>query len=274
MTRSLRRLAALALLVAGCIALQARGEQPKADGEADRDAALAEQLLPKFKPILDRELELIRNICDLAPEQRPKIKAAGEASLKLSLALGAGKEPHAIEIVGAGKNMALLELIRVNLRRALAEMLTPEQAALYAKRVAERDARYRRAIVLIVVANIDSAVHLTTEQRDKICGTLSAAGGQSWHTWTGIEMLQGNNRPSVSDEYKYVDYLVVTRLILPHLSWDQADVWRGRNKVAAFQSVTFRDNEPNEADDWWNGEPGKPAPKAKASRNAKPSPSP
>ena len=48
--------------------------------------AQVQQWIPQFtqqyQPVLMTELNFIRQMCDLKPEQRPKIKAVGEASVK------------------------------------------------------------------------------------------------------------------------------------------------------------------------------------------------
>ena len=64
-------------------ALVGKLELNAADAQAE---AQVKQWIPQFteqyRPILAAELNFIRQMCDLAPEQRPKIKAAGEAGVK------------------------------------------------------------------------------------------------------------------------------------------------------------------------------------------------
>jgi hypothetical protein len=274
--------AAFAVLSAGGVVLQTRGEepkpaakqarkakaairakapQPKVAAANDQDDAVAQQMIARYRPILNCELELIRQACDPAPEQRPGIKAAGEASLKQSVQQ-AGNPGPVIRVFGQNTD-STDTVLRANLRKALTAQLSPEQAASYAKRITERTATRKRALILFVVARLDTALYLTNQQRDKIGDSLSAAWQEAWDEWAGVANYPGNYLPQLPDT-----------CVVPHLNTDQTAVYSGIQKVNISGSVFIQNNDEAEADDWWGSEPAKPAEGAKPAAAAAAQPSP
>lgn len=266
--RCLFWIAVVALLGAGCFA-HAREQEAKAGKRKARhhaaivhaiapllravavpkiDDETAQQLLLQYRPLLTAELELLRQTCDLAPEQRPKIKAAAEASVK-QIVLHGGKVPEMNGFVDADAGSTL---VRASLRKALAEALSPEQAASYARRLEKRTVRRKRAAIQLTVARLDAVLYLTPEQRDKISNGLTGSWQESWEGWLSMMDMPGNCLPDAPDN-----------CIVPHLSAEQAAVFGGMEKVN-FSIDVFDANQgvqETEDADWWNGKPAK-APEA------------
>ena len=232
---------------------------PKADKPAEpkkavdaRDAqidAQVQQWIPQFtqqyRPILTTELNFIRQVCDLTPEQRPKIKAAGEASLKeaaLKMAELQGGQMRGVRVQNEQPNPQ--RTIRDTIAKVLQETLTPEQMAKYKAEATQRAALRKRAAIRCVVARLDGTLCLTVDQRDKISQSITAGWQDKWEQWLMLSVYGDQYFPLVPDQH-----------VVAHLDADQKSVWSGLQKV---DFGYYGGGGIAEADDgWWGDAPAK-----------------
>lgn len=204
------------------------------------------QFTQQYRPILTTELAFIRQVCDLTPEQRPKIKTAGEASLKeaaLKMAeLQGGRMRGGVRLQNEQPNPQ--RTIRESIAKVLQETLTPEQMGKYKAESTQRTALRKRAAIRCVVARLDGTLCLTAEQRDKISESITAGWQDKWEQWLMLSVYGDQYFPMVPDQH-----------VATHLDADQKSVWSGLQKVEFgyyFGGVIA------EADDgWWGVEPTK-----------------
>ena len=186
MKLSLHRAAAFAAFVTCLIAVLGRADEPKAavkkaaeakpaqaeakaeakadekaevkkppaanEREAQIDAQVQQwlvQFTQQYRPMLNPELNFIRQMCDLAPEQRPKIKAAGEAGVKEAALKMAEMQGGRMRGGAVRSNVTPdpRQIIREALAKALQETLTPEQMAKYTEEATKRTALRKRAAI-------------------------------------------------------------------------------------------------------------------------------
>lgn len=213
--------------------------------------AQVQQWIPQFteqyRPILATELNYIRQMCDLTPEQRPKIKAAGEASVKEAAKRMAQLQGRQMRGGGIAVNNTPPDprrIIREALAKVLKETLTPEQMAKYTEEATKRTALRKRAAIVSVVALIDSTMCLTVEQRDKITESISTHWQDKWEQWLMMSAYGGQYFPMVPDEH-----------VVKHLNAEQKSVWSGLQKVDF--GFWGGDGQAQENDGWWGDEPAK-----------------
>ncbi len=217
--------------------------------------AQVQQWLPQFtqqyRPILMTELNFIRQMCDLKPEQRPKVKAAGEAAVTQVVRRMAEQQGRAMRGVNfvERENAAPPDprrFILDALAKALKETLTEEQMTKYTEESAKRTALRKRAAMQSAMALLDDNLCLTGEQRDKIIESVSAKWQTEWESWLMLSQYGGQYFPTIPDD-----------LIVPHLNVEQKSVWSG------FQKVNFGfwggDGQEQQNDGWWGDEPAKAA---------------
>ena len=218
--------------------------------------AQVQQWIPQFtqqyRPILATELNFIRQMCDLKPEQRPKVKAAGEAAVtqvvrRMAEQQGRAMQQHVVNFVEreaapADPRRFILDAVT----KALKETLTEEQVAKYTDESAKRTALRKRAAMQSAMALLDDNLCLTGEQRDKITEAVSAKWQTEWESWLMLSQYGGQYFPTIPDN-----------LIVPHLNVEQKSVWEG------FQKVNFGfwsgDGQEQQNDGWWGDEPAKDA---------------
>ena len=216
--------------------------------EAQIDAQV-QQWIPQFtqqyRPILTTELNFIRQVCDLTPEQRPKIKTAGEASLKeaaLKMAELQGGRMRGVRVQNEQPDPQ--RTIRESIAKVLQETLTPEQMAKYKAEATQRAALRKRAAIRCVVARLDGTLCLTADQRDKINQSITAGWQDKWEQWLMLSAYGDQYFPMVPDQ-----------LVATHLDADQKSVWSGLQKV---DFGYYGGGGIAEADDgWWGDAPAK-----------------
>lgn len=205
------------------------------------------QFTEQFRPILATELNFIRQMCDLTPEQRPKIKSAGEASVKEAAKKMA--ELQGRQMRGVQRNNSQPDprrIIRDALAKVLKDTLTPEQMAKYTEEATKRTALRKRAAILSVVALLDSTLCLTVEQRDKITESISSHWQDKWEQWLMMSAYNGQYFPEVPDQH-----------VVTHLNAEQKSVWSGLQKIDF--GFWGGDGQEQQNDGWWGDEPAKAA---------------
>ncbi len=221
----------------------ADAREAQVDAQAQQWVA---QFTQQYRPILSTELNFIRQVCDLTPEQRPKIKATGEASVKeaaLKMAeLQAGQMRGGFRAQNEQPNPQ--RIIRESIAKVLQETLTPEQIAKYQTEAVQRTALRKRAAIRCVVARLDGTLCLTAEQRDKISQSITAGWQDKWEQWLMLSVYGDQYFPLVPDQH-----------VVSHLDADQKSVWSGLQKV----DFGYYGGGGNVAadDGWWGDEPAK-----------------
>ena len=213
----------------------------------DQNRAQMQQWIPQFtqqfKPMLMSELNFIRQNCELAPEQRPKIKAAGEAALKEAARKMAEQQ---VQPQARGSQADPRRTIRDGLAKALKETLSAGQMTKYTEESDKRTALRKRAAILNVVARLDTVMCLNSEQRTKITDSISSAWQDKWEQWLALSIYGDQYYPTVPDQ-----------LLVSHLNAEQKAVWSGLQKVDF--GFWNGGGEAEQNDGWWGDEPAKPA---------------
>ena len=214
--------------------------------EAQIDAQVQQwvgQFTQQYRPILTTELNFIRQVCDLTPEQRPKIKTAGEASLKEAALKMAELQGGQMRGVFRAQNEQPnpQRTIRESIAKALQETLTPEQMAKYKAEAAQRSALRKRAAIRSVVARLDGTLCLTADQRDKISQSITAGWQDKWEQWLAMSVYGDQYFPLVPDQH-----------VVAHLDADQKSVWTGLQKV---EFGYYGGGNAAADDNWWGEEP-------------------
>jgi len=222
------------------------------DLAADPLDAQAMQYEQMLRPKMWRELEFIKQTCNLTREQRPKIKAAADASVKKAAkgALQQMRRPGNQTDPGA--------VIRKDLLTTLEKTLSKEQMDHYQQEAARRAAAVKKTTIRSVVAQLDGFLYLTQEQRDKVSDALDKNWQEGWEKWLMIWQYGGTYFPMIPDQH-----------LVPHLSEQQKSVWQGVQKVDPGWGGGGLRQELN--NDWWEGKeegeakppPSAPQPEAK-----------
>src|SRR4030095_9130402 len=135
----LMKMMALALFAAGDVC-----GQDAAEKAAEQDGRI-QQYVQMLQPAMWKELDFVRQICDLKPEQRPKIKAAGEAATKQ--AARNMVNPQLVRGQRSNTQFTAGQMIREGLTKALQETLSAEDLARFNDEVAKRVAAHKQATI-------------------------------------------------------------------------------------------------------------------------------
>ena len=215
------------------------------DVDAQNDA-LTKQFLVQFRPLLTEELGFVRLVCsDLSKEQRPKIKAAGEASLKQAakeMGQFQNRQNQGIAIQ-ARIQPEPRKMIREAVDKALRETLTSEQMQRFSLEATARKEQRKRAAILCVVSRLDGCLSLNADQREKIVDSISSHWEDKWEQWLMINVYGDQYFPDMPEKY-----------VGPFLNPDQKSVWNGLQKInLGGWWGNNGQNPPN--DGWWGDEP-------------------
>lgn len=217
------------------------------EGNIDLKAADAQvqQWIPQFneqfKPMLWTELNFIRLTCELTPEQRPKIKAAGDAALADAVQKMAELQGRRMGGRVAQQQPEPRKIIRAALKQALQETLPPEEMQKFSEELNRRAERRKEAAILSAISRLDAALCLTVEQRDAIEASITAAWKEQWETWLVLAMYGDQYFPQIQDE-----------LVVKHLNADQKAVWSGLQKI---DFGYWGGGAQAEDDGWWGSKP-------------------
>src|SRR5262249_31244635 len=151
----------------------------------------------------------LRVACQPTRQQYEKIAADGEAALKATI------RAFAVDARGLGGDTPDPRLRITNyLAMSVQGVLSPEQAARYREELNQRAAARRAAMILNLVAKIDKALLLSTQQRVQLRAVLQ----NHWHdSWNQTQFL--------TLTLQYVPNLPDAK-ILPVLTQTQKQVWR------------------------------------------------
>ncbi len=205
-----------------------------------------DEVFQRLRPILFSELGFIRLVCnELNVEQRKQIRNSAEASLKRSASkMTVAQEPDHAAVVGV-----LLEVhpdplsaIRHDIDLAMKEVLTPEKYAQYAELAASRVAHRKQAATLAIVAQLDAALCLSFQQREKVMVEISSHWQEEWEQW-----LEWDS--DFSELPKNLDPIVT-----PILDTPQAAVWKQTPKSQVEQVLVVKHEAESQFNDGWWGE--------------------
>jgi hypothetical protein len=118
--------------------------------------------------------------------------------------------------------------------------LSKEQLARYAAEDAKRQEADKQAAIQSAVAQVDGALFLTQEQREKIVEAIDNNWQDGWEQWIKMWQYDGRYFPQIPDQH-----------VTPHLNDEQKTVWRGLQKV----NVNSWGGHNEQAVDnvWWEG---------------------
>jgi hypothetical protein len=208
--------------------------------------AMTVQFLGQFRPFLTEELGFVRLVCsDLSKEQRPKIKAAGEASLKQ-----AAKEMAQFQnrqnqgrAIQARTQPEPRKMVREAVAKSLQETLTAEQMERYSREATARKEHRKQAAILCIVSRLDGCLSLNAEQREKIIDAISLNWEDKWEQWLMMNSYPEQYFPEMPEKF-----------VSPFLNSDQKSVWNGLQKINF--GAWWGGNGQNPANDgWWGDEP-------------------
>jgi hypothetical protein len=219
----------------------------------DADNARIQQYVQLLTPAMWQELNFVRQVCDLTPEQRPKVRAAGDAAAK------EGAKAIMKPIRGGSQPTIGAQAIRDSLHDALKQTLTSEQLEHFEAEDAKRTEAQKKATILGVVMLLDTFLFLSEEQREKIVANLDKNWQREWEQWLMIHRYSGQYAPQVPDQH-----------VVPLLNEEQKLVWSGLQKIST--NAWHHNNQPQNEDPWWNWNPQKAKPAAAAKANAKNAP--
>lgn len=235
-----------------------RGQDAEEARQQQLDARL-QQYVQLLTPSMWNELDLVRQICDLTPEQRPVVKAAAEAAVK-----EAAKVIVQPQAVGVRNQIAVVQrsqptygnqVIHDKLSESLKTILNEDQWKHYEQEDAARTAAKRKTTITATVALLDNAVYLSHEQREKISEALDKNWQREWEQWITMHQYNGQYFPQVPEQH-----------VVPYLTAEQKVVWDGMQKIMINGWNNNRNRPPDDA--WWNGN-GPPAAKAAAKNTMK-----
>ena len=218
-------------------------------GQANEDAVM-QQWLQQFRPTLVNELDFIRVTCEVPKEHRPKIKKAGEDTLRESVKQiakgqnGGGARWHVNGLeMSVNAPLQVREAIAKGIEPALREAISPEEMAEYQKECAARSEHRKHAAILCAVTRLDAALFLTTEQRDAIVDSLHKGWKPEWEQWIGLSSYDAVYQAMIPDNH-----------LIGHLNEKQRTVWNGLQKV---QPGIHNRGVQNQDDGWWDNAPPK-----------------
>jgi hypothetical protein len=180
-----------------------------------------------------QELNFIRQVCDLTPEQRPKIRSAADVAVKEGAKAVLQPQRGVRSQTTAGA-----QAVHDSLLAELKKTLTTEQLERYEAEDAKRAEATKQAVILGVVGQLDGALFLSKEQREKIVAALDKDWQREWEQWLTMFQYNGQYFPQVPDKY-----------VVPLLNEEQRLVWSGLNKVSINSWNNNGRGQNDEA--WW-----------------------
>jgi hypothetical protein len=213
------------------LALETKGEEKFKDKIRE---AQVQQYTQMLRPYMWRELAYVQLTCDLEPEQRRKIKVAAEASV-----IQAARELIRPRPGGGPQNVA--GMIRRDIEKSAKETLSKEQLNEFLEESEKRKEALKTAAIQRFIVHLDSALHLTKEQREKLSSTLYENWWDEWESWVMLGPYEGRYMPQAPDQH-----------LAPLLNAEQKAVWNATPKVSlSLQIGSSRRNQEDEA--WWEG---------------------
>lgn len=170
-TEKIQILSRIALCATVCFACISR-----AAGE-DEDAVQNEPDPVVLPPLMSAEIRLMARVCELSPEQCQTLEVQARKAVRL------GK--------GTVEEAAIVERARPELVFLL-KNITPQAFERFSAERVRLERRERRAAVMLQVSSLDSALCLTSEQRQKLCESLpEPASWEAGMRWPPLALMPG-----------------------------------------------------------------------------------
>ncbi len=215
---------------------------PKAVVLQAQNEGMIQQWLVQLRPVMLAELNHIRQVCELTPEQRPAIRTAGETSLREAAEQYAKYQQSGRVVRGQLQTQpSPRTIIRQGLAKAVEGTLSAEQFARYTAEAKARSEQRKRATILGVVARLDGTLSLSLEQRDEIADVLSSRWRDDWEQWLMVSRYGSQYFPQIPND-----------VLVPQLYSAQRTVWSGVQKI----NVGFQNSfvQPLDDEAWWGGQ--------------------
>lgn len=209
----------------------------------------AKQMEQFFQPILQTELEVIRQACpSLAVEDRREVLAAGKAAVKKVAA-----DFAAIQLAGelGRKKFDVRQEIRRPLVAILETGADAAEFATYQEEERLRVARRAEAARIRIVAKLDATLDLTAAQRDAILAALEAGWEEAW-----VRELDDQGGMVINGFRPAPDF--ATDVITPHLDpgqrteWDRWRTQAGWKMMGEHFGWQFDGQGIQHFDEWWS----------------------
>jgi hypothetical protein len=177
-----------------------------------------------LRALSNAELYFADRVCQLTPEQRRAVKAAGDACVKsIGRRLHNGQQGNLfIALFGTNRPPNPYRLLDKGLSKAFKAQLSPEQWQQYRAECDKRTTYRKAATVAVLVARLDEAVFLNDEQREQVTAALTAQWQESWYL--SLEFWEQN------EQYFPV---VPEPTIAPLLTREQRVLWQQLQKISA-----------------------------------------
>ena len=209
----------------------------------------ARQMEQFFQPILQTELEVIRQACpSLAVEDRREVLAAGKAAVKKAAA-----DFAAIQFAGELGRRKFD--VRQEIRRPLVAILEDRADAVefgtYQEEERLRIARRAEAARIRIVAKLDATLDLTAAQRDAILAALETDWDDAW-----VRELDDQGGMVINGFRPAPDF--ADAVITPHLDPGQRAEWDRWRSQAGWKMMgehfgwQFDGQGIQHFDDWWS----------------------
>ncbi len=180
---------------------------------------LEQQFLQQFRQLSKSEVNFVRTVCQPNAEQYKKIKAAGDAGLKVAVKKFAEVQKKMQQGVRAGQEPEWPDprkLMSDVLLKSVKETISTEQAKRYEAELEKRSAARKRAALLNLVAKLDKDLVLTADQRGQLTEALNSNWKDSWAQQLEVFMYGDTYMPVLPDAQ-----------VLPILTEKQKQIWNG-----------------------------------------------
>ena len=183
---------------------------------------MTRQWIQRLTPILRGELRTLTSAAEPTPTQRREIALEGGRTLKM-VAGNLARSGNAVNLgqqwLAGGENDPR-KLIHDSIEAEAKAKLSPEQLARYQKEAKSKAEDRREVVLLNVVAKIEKVLHLSPDQREKLCDSLRSQWDES--QYPSIEML---------DVYEQFVPMIPDWQIWQILTADQQDTWQVTQKM-------------------------------------------
>jgi hypothetical protein len=178
-----------------------------------------QQFRAQFEPLLKVELSFAVRVCKPSDEKRHEMIAKSNELLSTIIRdfQKQGGQPNADRMFFNGAANTVTDpraAVEKGVKQVVEEVLSGEQAKLYADECQMRVEYQKKVALDNLVAKIDGELMLSPEQRDKLTESLSKNWQKSWAPQLETFMFGGDYWPNVPDQF-----------VNPHLTAAQQVAW-------------------------------------------------
>lgn len=221
--------------------------EPLQIGAAEGKAAPDDPALKRLRPLLFRELNFVRVVCDLPVELRGKVKTAALDSLgQVNKELKNPNWREGIIWINAADNQGSdpSNVIRAKLFEVLKKELPAETFAAIEKEWMHRQSYERSATIAAAIYLIDEKLRLDEKQREAIAKGIAENWEDRFGTWRVLAQYNWEYLPNIPD-----------KIIKPLLNEEQTTLWNATPRHTVGMGLGGDEiGPPDEA--WWDGAEG------------------